>query len=473
MNYPAGTIPAFIGTGDFDGDGKLDLAVANAGGDNVSILLGNGDGTFDLPVDFRTGPVCTTPPAPCLQPTSIAVGNFGGDGKPDLAITNFATNEVVIMLNTSAVGAPNFGAPTSVPVGDGPLFVTAGDFDGDSKLDLAVANTGNNTVASPGTTVSILKGDGTGAFPTKTDVTVGKGPVSIALGHFNNDANLDFAVANFVDNTISVFRGGGDATTFTQAVGSPITVGIHPISIASGDFNGDPFDDLAVANQAGKSISILLAVGDADGTFTKLKVLSFGKTPSELVVDDFNGDGAQDLAIATFPGHALGVILGNGDGTFTSKIKSFKTTAKSTGLFSIVAGDFNADSKPDLAIPNAQVSILLNTTEFPNSTAPITVFSPNGGTIWTSGTPLPQPITWDPGTWDPTPVPQTGTVTIKFSTDGINWKTLIKSVLNSAGTANLLKAPTTTAPVATARVRICSVQYPGICGDSALFTLQP
>ncbi len=464
MNYPAGTIPAFIGTGDFDGDGNLDLAVVNAGSDNVSILLGNGDGTFDAPVNFRTGAVCTTPPAPCLQPTSVAVGNFDVDSKLDLAITNFATNEVVILINTTpGIGTPTFGPPTSFPVGNGPLFVTAGDFDADGFLDLAVANTGHNPSSAPvGTTVSILNGDGAGGFPTITPVTVGQGPVSIALGHFNAGPELDFAVANFVDNTVSVFLGVGDAINFNQATGSPITVGTHPISIATEDFNGDSIDDLAVASQAGKSISILLGVGDAGGTFSPVKKLAIGKTLSELVVGDFNGDSAPDIAFSSFPGHALGVILGNGDGTFTSKIKAFKTTAKGTGLFSIAAGNFNAGSLPDLAIPNGQVSILLNTTTPPPVGASFTVVSPNGGGSLTIGSTVPI-------TWTSTGFIASDTVKIDYF-DGTTWKAVIKSTPNLG--SRLWKVPKS--PTAAALIRICSVNYPGICDQSdGVFTIGP
>ncbi len=610
----AGTIPAFIGVGDFDGDGKLDLAVVNSGGDDVSILLGNGDGTFSLPsigilnaaisnavtsiavtetatppavpftitidseqmtvtaragainpftytvtrhvsgstaashsiaasvaVNFRTGPVCTTPPAPCLQPTSVAVGDFNGDLMPDLAITNFATDEVVILLNTTTsygpAGALNFGTAasfsltsitgtlnaaissvvTSIDVnetatlpalpfiikidseqmivtaragaanprtytvtrhvngsiaashliaasvftgGNGPLYVAAGYFETPpTNLDLAVANFGNN--GSPpvvGTTVSILIGNGDGTFQPAVPLSVGNNPAALAIGDFDNDGNKDVAVANFGSDSVSILPGNGDGTFDTQIVR---TVGNQPISIVAGNFNGDAFDDIVVANQVDKSISVI--PGDAARLFVKLsKDESFGKTPSEIVAADFNKDGAMDLAIATFPSHTIGILLGNGDGTFSNKITSFKSPTKGTGLFSIVAGNFDSNTdlvgKPDLAVPDGQVGILLNNTVPPPPLAAFHVTFPDTALdTLTVGTPA--TITWTPTGFAPTV-----NVKIDLSRDsGATWKNIAKT-LNTGTRTWTVTAPTTVG--ATALIRVCSVDYPGICDQS-------
>jgi uncharacterized protein (TIGR03437 family) len=171
--------------GDFNGDGKLDLAVANFYGNTVSILLGTGTGSFGAKTDFRTG----------STPTSVAVGDFNGDGNLDLAVTNgdptgffgdAESKDVSILLGT---GTGSFGAKTDFGTGFSPISVAVGDFNGDGELDLAVANFDSNTV-------SILLGTGTGSFEARTDFGTGSGPASVAVGDFNGDGKLDLAVAN-------------------------------------------------------------------------------------------------------------------------------------------------------------------------------------------------------------------------------------------------------------------------------------
>jgi hypothetical protein len=171
--------------GDFNGDNTLDLAVANASSNTVSILLGTGTGSFGAKTDFGTG----------SNPGSVAVGDFNGDGKLDLAVANGNFGATVsILLGT---GTGSFGAKTDFGTGTGPYSVAMGDFNGDGRLDLAVANYVDGSV-------SILLGTGTGSFGPKTDFGTGNNPVSVAAGDFNADGKLDLAVANFNSATVSI-----------------------------------------------------------------------------------------------------------------------------------------------------------------------------------------------------------------------------------------------------------------------------
>jgi hypothetical protein len=176
-DFGTGGHPRGVAVADFNGDGKLDLAVANSFFSNtVSILLGTGTGSFGAKTDFGTG----------TFPLSVAVGDFNKDGKLDLAVANNNSNTVSILLGT---GTGSFGAKTDFGTGSGPFSVAVGDFNGDGKLDLAVANSdfGSNTV-------SILLGTGTGSFGANSDFGTGSGPSSVAVGDFNGEGKSELEV---------------------------------------------------------------------------------------------------------------------------------------------------------------------------------------------------------------------------------------------------------------------------------------
>jgi protocatechuate 3,4-dioxygenase beta subunit len=224
-----------VTTGDFNGDGKLDLAVANEMSNTVSILLGNGDGTFQTAVNYDVG----------SYPRSVTAGDFNGDGKLDLAVANYFSSNVSILLGNDD---GTFQTAVNYSAGTNPSSVTTGDFNGDGKLDLAVANSGGNTV-------SILLGNGDGTFQTAMNYGVGTNPFSVTTGDFNGDGKLDLAVANSGGNTVSILLGNGDGT-FQTAVS--YGVGSYPYIVTTGDFNGDGKLDLAVTNGSSNNVSILL-----------------------------------------------------------------------------------------------------------------------------------------------------------------------------------------------------------------------
>src|SRR5216684_1815090 len=240
-DFTAGYDPIFVAVGDFNGDGVPDLVVANEGSNNVSVLLGNGQGAFQAAQNFAAG----------TNPQSVAVGDFNGDGKLDLAVANEGSGDVSVLLGN---GDGTFQTAVAIATGTNPQSVAVGDFNGDGNLDLAVAN-GGDFSSGAGSNVTVLLGNGDGTFQTARAFAVDDIPQSVAVGDFNGDGKLDLAVANLRSGDVSVLLGNGDGT-FQGAVNYAAA---GASSIAVGDFNGDGKLDLAVASG---SVSVLLGNGD-------------------------------------------------------------------------------------------------------------------------------------------------------------------------------------------------------------------
>nr|NCR65247.1 hypothetical protein [Microcystis aeruginosa LL11-07] len=346
-NFSAGRGSYSVTVGDFNGDGKSDLAVANRDGNNVSVLLGTGTGSFGAATDFSVG----------ITPYSVTVGDFNGDGKSDLAVANFGIgSNVSVLLGT---GTGSFGTATNFSVGNSPASVTVGDFNGDGKSDLAVANYSSNS-----NNVSVRLGTGTGSFGTATNFSVGSGPLSVTVGDFNGDGKSDLAVANRNSNNVSVLLGTGTGSFGTA---TNFTVGSGPFSVTVGDFNGDGKSDLAVANNSSNNVSVLLGTGT--GSFGTATNFTVGNSPFSVTVGDFNGDGKSDLAVANNSSNNVSVLLGTGTGSF-GPATNFTV---GSGPFSVTVGNFNGDGKSDLAVANRStnnVSVLLNAD--PTATVTIT-----------------------------------------------------------------------------------------------------
>jgi len=334
-----------VTTGDLNGDGNLDLAVANQFSGNVSVLLGRGDGTFQAATNAAAG----------SGPSSAVVADLSGDAKLDLAVADSASTNVSILIGK---GDGTFEAPVSFGVGDASQSVQVGDFNSDGKRDLAVVNRASATV-------SVLLGRVDGTFEAAVSYGTGPDPLSVVVGDFNGDGKPDLAVANSAlfdePPSVSILLGNGDGT-FQAAVNQ--AAGISPRSLAAGDFDGDGRADLVVANYGSfggaqltnSNVSVLL--GRGDGTFDAAVNYTAGEGPLSVTTADFNGDGKLDVAVANDRSGSVSLLLGKGDGTFEAALNF------GAGLnpASIAAGDFNGDGKPDLAVVNARgVLVLLNT----------------------------------------------------------------------------------------------------------------
>jgi FG-GAP-like repeat len=345
----AGDGPHSIATTDLNGDRDADLAVANEGSDDVSIRLGDGAGGFGAPSSVPVGD----------GPLGLAVADLNRDGDPDIAVANVTSDDLSILLGDGDGGFEPAGP--RIPLTNGPWYVSIGDLNSDRKLDLVIAHVGFGETGVPSTDVSILLGDGTGAFAHApgSPITVGRVPYGVEIADFNRDRKPDLAIANQFDNFVSVLLGDGTGQ-FQPAPGSPIVVGPGPSWLVAADFDGDKNVDLAVAVSSG-SIPILL--GDGAGGFAHASgsPIAVASAPHNMRAADFDRDGELDLGVDTIENDSFSVFLGDGEGQFGLA----STTPVGDGPLSMAVGDFNHDRKPDVVVGNHfddTLSVLLNAT---------------------------------------------------------------------------------------------------------------
>ena len=328
-----GQAPLASVLGDFNHDGKLDMAVVNVGDQTISVLLGNGDGTFQPQVTYAVG----------HQSEGIAMGDFNRDGNLDLVVSNYADDTVSVLLG---IGDGTFAPQVTYAIAQSPQGIAVADFNHDGHLDLAVVNTF-------GAAVTILLGQGDGTFVADSPATfaVGNYPVAIATADFNGDGNADLVVTNSGDGSASVLLGNGDGTFQSQVV---LTLPGYPdlTPVAVGDFNGDGIPDFAVGDAEYDDIYVFLGINGL--TFQAPVSYTVGNAPFGIVAADFQGTGHLDLAVTNLGDSTVSLLLnqGGGTGTFQTQV-TFPAGSSPTG---VTAGDLNGDGLPDLAVANNSYS---------------------------------------------------------------------------------------------------------------------
>jgi Flp pilus assembly secretin CpaC len=376
VNYPVGNAPQFVTSTILRASSAInDLIVANESDGTMGVLLGNGvtqgDGTFADEVTYPTDPATSG-----SAPVWITTADFNSDGHTDLLVANRNSNNVGLLLGSTA-GDGTFQAATTIATGAAPVSVVSAlfhDATTSSHVDFAVANQNDNSI-------SVFQGNGDGTFVTPATVLqlpAGYAPAGLAAVDVNADGHADLIVADRGNNSVSVFLSNGDGTFQPR---SDYATGNSPVFVASGDFNADGAVDLAVANNgpsttnnSGDSVTILLGQKNTSGTPTGAfapgaqRDFPAGKAPTGIAVGDFNIDGLPDLIVTDgvdstgdSGDNAVSALLGAGDGTFSSNVE----LSVGTNPQSITAADFNGDGKLDVATANNgsnNVSVILNST---------------------------------------------------------------------------------------------------------------
>lgn len=363
VSYGAGILCQSVAIGDFDGDSKPDLAVANAGSNNVSVLLGNGDGTFQPAVNYAAG----------TYPSSVAIADLNHDGRLDLVVANRNSANVSVLLGN---GNGSFQPAVGLPIAGGsPTSVVIGELNGDGRPDIVVAG---------GCAVFVLLGRGDGTFQTavafsNNDVCAS----SVAIGDLNGDGWPDLAVCGITSGgVVSVLPGNGNGTF--QPWQSLFSFAGLASSIAIEDFTGDGRPDIVSAgrdtiaiipgNQDGRLYPNIIYRGDMTRDLPGPGIL-----PSALAVADLNGDGYLDLAWPDLTS-GFSIVQGGGNGAFGR----LWIPALGLGAGNHVAiKDLNGDGRPDLVIAYdydpGVVKVLLNTT----SRAPVISAQPLNQSVTT------------------------------------------------------------------------------------------
>jgi len=279
-----GQQPQGIAVGDFNMDGKPDLALANSGSGDISVLLGNGDGTFQLAVNYASGN---------SLPFGLAIGDFNNDGIPDLAVATAIGGKIGILLGNGD-GTFKPSKVFSVGLSGNPKSLLVLDLNNDGKADLASIG--------PSGAVIVLIGSGDGTFQTSAQLVTGVA-LAITAGDFNLDGKPDLAVGT--NSGLFVLLGNGDGSLQPPV---PVTLSDSAWDLTVGDFNGDGFPDLVDVNGGA---NLHLFPGNGDGSFQGPTTLNTGGSPQQVSVADFNRDGRPDLAIVVGPRFAgLHVALG-------------------------------------------------------------------------------------------------------------------------------------------------------------------
>jgi hypothetical protein len=348
-NAPYGVVAA-----DFNGDGLPDVATANGTSSDLSVLLRQAAGGFAqegaaIPLGSNAGP-------------DYAVSaDFNGDGRPDVAVGNFANSTVSVLLRNAAGGFTSEGALGVAAASS----VAAADFNGDGRPDLATPSYNSAAVTV------LLRNATNNGFATEPSTQTGTNPRDVVAADFNGDGRPDLAITNLGSASVTILLRNASGTGFTQEAGSPIPVGSSPEGLVASDFNGDGRPDLAVANLGDGGVSILLRQAGGGFVAEAGSPIATGAGALGVVAADFNGDGHPDIAVTNNTAGTVSVLLRQATGGFANDAGTPIAVPAANG---IGAADFSGDGKPDLAVSDGAapgtLTVLLNTTPAPAPAPP-------------------------------------------------------------------------------------------------------
>ncbi len=345
MDVPTGNTPQKLTIGDLDGDGKPDLVVTNVNDQTISVIRNTAvpgtitSGSFAAKIDFGIG----------NSPSNVAIGDFDSDGKPDLAVASARGNYVVIYQNTAVLGSitsSSFATTAFLYTGNGPSSVAIGDLDGDGKPDLVVTNSSERSVSvyrNIATSGSIT----TASFVARVNYTTGSDPQSVAIGDLDNDGKPDLAVTNLFENTLSVIRNtavSGSITAASFAAKIDFATSANPYNVVIDDLDGDAKPDMAVANLNGGALSIYRNIGESgsitSGSFETTVNYATGSTLASVAIGDLDGDGKADLVFTNASENTVSVLR---NGISAPAITSFSPSNGAVGSTVTITGSgFNA-----------------------------------------------------------------------------------------------------------------------------------
>lgn len=337
-SYPVGKNPTTITTADLNHDSFTDLITTNISSNTVSILLGNGDGTFKEQTQVHV----------CQEPRALALNDFNEDGHADVVLACSGGDEVALLIGR---GNGKFEEGPRYPVHRSPISLAAEDVNGDHHIDLAVALRNDK--------VKVFLGNGKGELRHGVQYEHGDTPTSVALSDLNADGRLDLIVTNGgpMSNAVSIWLGNGDGT-FRDP--KDYSTGRRPLGVSFGDFNNDHNSDLLVIN--GEKDSFTTFLGNGNATFRPGKDAGADAGPNFGLARDFNGDQLVDVAIVNLQSNDLSILFGKGDGTFHYPPRNYRTKSGPFALSSFRVTTTGGE-EPGLAIADngsGSVSIFLH-----------------------------------------------------------------------------------------------------------------
>lgn len=343
LRVPTGTAPGSVAISDFNNDGKLDVVAANEQSNDATILLGDGKGGFT--------PSKGSPFPAGHNPNDIATGDFNADGKLDLAFANHEEKHLTVLLGDGQGGfAPAPNSPFAADVKPHTHGVATGDFDGDGNLDLVTDSWQTDQVE-----ILFGDGKGS-FKTSGSLLSVGKHPYQrVRVADVNGDGKADIITTNLGADNVTVLLGDGRGG-FNPAANSPFSCGDSPFNFAVGDVNADGKPDLAIVNSPSSTSDrhgkdgLTVLIGDGNGGFTMLIGSPFatGKTPNLAAIGDVNGDGVNDIAVSSPDGGNITLSLMSNKSSVSSSY-IIAVSGKPKGL---AIRDLNGDGKADIVVTN-------------------------------------------------------------------------------------------------------------------------